>query len=614
MICDLQPRQCAIYTRKSNVIGLDKDYSSLESQRDICAAFITSQRHKGWVELPQRYDDAAQSGGNLDRPALQQLIRDIEVGRVDVVIIYKMDRLTRSLADFVRLLELFERFHVSIVSVTQAFDTADTMGRLVMNILLTFAQFEREMMIDRIRDKVAMMRKRGKRTGGPPPFGYDAVKTRLRINQKEAEIVRWMFQRYLELGCYRALCEDVAARGLRTKAFTTKMGKPMGGRPMTRGFVYYLLSNPLYIGKVRFQGELYEGEHSAIVSKDLWDAACALREKRALKRPSGPSPHILLGLLYDAHGRKIVMKIQVQGGRKFRYYTSESSPSSELSGLKRYRARAEQLEDLVGAAIKQTLCSSERLRSALLALGRHGPELETHPRRGSELCRIFDEGGLERKRELLVALIARGEISRDRLKLLLRCSELERLLWWDGQGLFRGNRASWTQRDTTLLIDIPVQGVLSHQGSIVLPLEPQNPWASVNVNPRLVATIREARKAQAALDERRTLPLAQVAKQFNREPGAFARLVRLNYLAPDIVAAIFDGTQPAGLTNTKLRRAHLPMDWALQRLLFGFPARPDHQLTAIQQRHVRAGQEIVLMGTSEPIPLAAETGRSSASK
>lgn len=442
-------QRCAIYTRKSTDARLEHDFNTLESQREVCSAYITSQRHKGWLELIKHYDDAAQSGGSIDRPALQDLMRDIEHNRIDVIVIYKIDRLTRSLADFVRLMDLFERYDISFVSVTQAFDTSDSMGRLVLNILLTFAQFEREMIADRIRDKYAAMRKRGKYVGGVPPYGYDVVERKLVPNPIEAAKVRSIFARFLALGSYSALCDELQAEGLRTKVWTTSKGTTRGGQLVSNGMIYALLGNCIYAGQVAYQGKCYDGEHDAILSPEVWESAQALRERRSMYRPNvGPSPNILLGLLYDCHGRRMVICDERKRDRPYRYYASEQAHWGVREGIKRYRTRALELEELVLATLSETLCDREKTRSALLALGRHGPEVEQLSNRGAIARRQLEAASLKRRRDILMALVVRG---------------------------------------------------------------------------------------------------------------------------------ILDGTQPAGLTRKKLVHANLPLDWALQRRLFGFAPRPDHQ-------------------------------------
>ena len=570
------PLRCAIYTRKSTAHHLERDYNSLESQREVCSAYITSQQHKGWMELPSVYEDAAQSGGNMDRPAMQRMLRDIEAGRINVIVIYKIDRLTRSIADFVRLMELLERFNVSFVSVTQSFDTSDSMGRMILNILLTFAQFEREMIADRIKDKFAAMRRRGKWTGGTHPLGYDVVDGRLLINESEAKQVRHVFRRFLELGSYSAVREEAKAAGMLTKCWTNKNGRMSGGTPVSNGMIYHMLGNCLYAGKVSYEGEEFEGEHDAIIDDDTWQAAKLLRARRAMYRPcTEPSPNILLGLFTDSHGRRMVIADERKCARRYRYYMSEQSRWATRDGLKRYRCKADQLEELVCAAIAQLLCNRELVRSGLLDLGRRGTDLETPSRNGKFAGRQLESATLEQKRTILGALIAHGEISRESIRLLIRCSELERFLMWDGTGLFQADRSAWHINEPTVLLDVP-ENVVRFERSLVMPIE-RSAKPDAIPNTSLVQLIREARKAQAMLDEERETSIAELAGRMHRQPGFFARVLRLNYLAPDIIASILDGTQPKGLTRKRLVNANLPMDWALQRQLLGYPARQDHQ-------------------------------------
>ncbi|HHM11906.1 MAG TPA: recombinase family protein [Planctomycetaceae bacterium] len=264
--------RCAVYTRKSTEEGLEQEYNTLDAQRDAGEAYIRSQQHEGWVCLPDRYDDGGFTGANMDRPALRRLLADIEAGKVDCVVVYKVDRLSRSLLDFARIMEIFERHNVSFVSVTQAFSTASSMGRLVLNVLLSFAQFEREMISERTRDKIAAARRKGKWSGGMPVLGYDVVDTKLVVNPEEAERVREIFRSYLEHRSLLAVVKHLRAKGWRTKQWTTKKGTRRGGRPFNKNSLYQLLTNVVYVGKIRYKDEVHEGEHEAIVDARTFQA------------------------------------------------------------------------------------------------------------------------------------------------------------------------------------------------------------------------------------------------------------------------------------------------------------------------------------------------------
>ena len=269
---EIKPKvRCAIYTRKSSEEGLEQAFNSLDAQREACAAYVDSQRHEGWLALDDRYDDGGYSGGTLERPALQRLIRDIEAGRVDTVVCYKIDRLSRSLTDFAKLVDVFERNSVTFVSVTQSFCTTTSMGRLTLNILLSFAQFERELAGERIRDKFAASRRKGIFMGGHPPLGYDVRDRKLVVNPAEAELVRLIFRRFLDLGSALLLIRELNAQGHRTKSWTTQAGTFREGRPFDKGTLYKILRNRVYIGEAVHKGKSYPGEHEPIVERATWE-------------------------------------------------------------------------------------------------------------------------------------------------------------------------------------------------------------------------------------------------------------------------------------------------------------------------------------------------------
>src|SRR6202047_1644990 len=270
---DASRRRCALYTRKSSEEGLEQEFNSLAAQREACEAYIRSQQHEGWLLARNRYDDGGFSGGNLERPAAQRLLTDIRAGRIDIVVVYKVDRLTRSLADFARLVELFDAQGVSFVSVTQQFNTTSSMGRLTLNVLLSFAQFEREVTGERIRDKIAASKKKGMWMGGNVPLGYDADERTLIINSAEAETARRIFALYHELACVRRVKDEADRPGLKTKRNTTANGSERGGKPFSRGHIYGLLSNPIYTGRIAHKGQLYPGQHPALIDTETLTAA-----------------------------------------------------------------------------------------------------------------------------------------------------------------------------------------------------------------------------------------------------------------------------------------------------------------------------------------------------
>ncbi|MBI1186272.1 MAG: recombinase family protein [Alphaproteobacteria bacterium] len=318
MPATMRKLRCAVYTRKSSEEGLDMEFNSLDAQREACEAFIASQRAEGWVLVRDRYDDGGVSGGTLERPALKRLVADIQEGLVDVVVVYKIDRLSRSLVDFTKLVEVFDANNVTFVSVTQSFNTTTSMGRLTLNILLSFAQFEREVIGERIRDKVAASRKRGMWMGGYVPLGYDVRDRKLLVNDAEAALVRRIFQGFVELESCTRLVQVLRAEGATTKR----------GRPLTKSDVYRILSNRVYLGEAVHKGTAYPGEHDAIVTQQQWDAVHAVLQvspRVRVNRTRNTTAPLLRGLIFDSDGRAMSPSHSCgRGGQMYRYYVSQA--------------------------------------------------------------------------------------------------------------------------------------------------------------------------------------------------------------------------------------------------------------------------------------------------
>src|SRR5215467_8715801 len=317
--------RCAIYTRKSSEEGLEQEFNSLQAQREACEAFINSQRHEGWVCLPAAFDDGGFSGATMERPALQRLLADLTAGRVDIVVVYKIDRLTRSLTDFAKIVEIFDARGASFVSVTQQFNTTTSMGRLTLNILLSFAQFEREVIGERIHHKIAASKKKGMWMGGVPPLGYRVRDRKLVIIDGEAEMVRTIFRRYAELGSVRVLKDELGVRGIKSKFWTSASGLLRGGKPFSRGALYLMLQNRLYRGEIVHKGKSHPGEHTPIIEQPLWAAVQAQLAGNAAERNSGTNtrqPSLLAGLLFDGDGNRMTPTHAVKNGVRYRYYVS----------------------------------------------------------------------------------------------------------------------------------------------------------------------------------------------------------------------------------------------------------------------------------------------------
>jgi site-specific DNA recombinase len=374
----VKPVRCAIYTRVSTEHGLDQEFNSLDAQYDAASAYIKSQAHAGWTLIRSRYDDGGYSGGSTDRPDLQKLLDDIRSRKIDVIVVYKVDRLTRSLADFAKLVELFDAHGVSFVSVTQQFNTTTSMGRLTLNVLLSFAQFEREVTSERIRDKIAASKRKGLWVGGPLPLGYERKEGKIAIVEEEAELVRLIFRRYLELGSVNELLRDLRERNIRTKARRLSTGATRGGIPFGRGALYYVMSNHFYIGEVKYKNEILPGEQPPIMDRALFEA---VRQKsltqwshRTIIR--NKSDHLLTGLLFDDTGHRMIPTHATKAGVRYRYYVSTPVLHGEAktaSAGSVSRVPAGDIEDVIVKSLKEHLATNQgKLAAATLPLGDRG--------------------------------------------------------------------------------------------------------------------------------------------------------------------------------------------------------------------------------------------------
>jgi site-specific DNA recombinase len=345
--------RCAIYTRKSTEHGLDQEFNSLDAQREACEAYIKSQASQGWKALSQEYDDPAYSGGNLERPALKRLLRDIEAGRIDVIVVYKIDRLTRSLADFAKLVEAFDAKSISFVAVTQQFNTTTSMGRLTLNVLLSFAQFERELASERVRDKVAASRKKGKWTGGTVPLGYDARDKKLVINKAEAETVRSIFRLYLELKSFGKLVAELDRQKIVTKRRATKVAKYNGGIPFTYGPLAYFLKNRIYVGEMHHGGKWFKGEHQAILDRQTFERVQDLLKSNKITRriKHSESGALLRGKLFDDKGNAMSPSFSSKNGVRYRFYVSTGINGRRHKAGSVTRISASEIENLVEASL-----------------------------------------------------------------------------------------------------------------------------------------------------------------------------------------------------------------------------------------------------------------------
>jgi DNA invertase Pin-like site-specific DNA recombinase len=415
--------RCAIYTRKSSEEGLEQSFNSLDAQREACQAYIQSQRQEGWRALAAHYDDGGFSGGSMERPALRRLMADIQAGRVDTVVVYKVDRLTRSLADFAKIVEAFDARGVSFVSVTQQFNTTTSMGRLTLNVLLSFAQFEREVTGERIRDKIAASKRKGMWMGGRVPLGYDLKDRHLIVSREEAEHVREIFALYLELGCVKRMKAQLDERGTRSKVRISAGGVRSGGEPYSRGALYKILQNRLYIGEIPHKGQSHPGEHVAIIDRELWDRVQAKLKENARARRHGTNasaPSLLRGLVYDPDGRRFTPSHAVKNGKRYRYYVSQRVIRGEIAASSAVsRIPARDLENAALSQIRSFLGSADQLLSSFAPEGGDVTTTRSLLTAAHKLAKELDGNHAAAGNELLTGICCRVVVHRDSIQVVL---------------------------------------------------------------------------------------------------------------------------------------------------------------------------------------------------
>ena len=413
--------RCAIYTRKSTEEGLDMEFNSLDAQREACESYVASQKAEGWVLVPARYDDGGFSGGTLERPALQRLLADIEAGLVDVVVVYKIDRLSRSLMDFSKLVEVFDRNDVTFVSITQSFNTTTSMGRLTLNILLSFAQFEREVIGERVRDKVAASRRKGIWMGGPVPFGYRCADRKLLVVEEEAAIVRMIFERFVRLGSATMLVRELAAEGVTRR-----------GKPLDKGGLYKMLANQVYIGKAVHKGVAYDGEHAAIIDQDLWDKVhtiMAVSPRKRACQTRAQTPALLKGLIFAPGGKAMTPTHTRKKGRLYRYYVTMSLIKEGADACPVGRVPAAQVENAVIDQLRSLLRTPEmvaRIWKAVRAEGEAMTEKEVIAALG-RLDPLWDELFPAEQARIVQLLVERVDVGTDGVSIALRTEGLAQL-------------------------------------------------------------------------------------------------------------------------------------------------------------------------------------------
>ncbi len=543
--------RCAIYTRKSTEEGLDQDFNSLQAQRESCAAYVMSQTHEGWNALDTLYDDGGFSGGNMERPGLQQLMSDIEAGQIDIVVVYKVDRLTRSLADFAKLVEVFDKHSVSFVSVTQAFNTTSSMGRLTLNVLLSFAQFEREVTAERIRDKFKASKEKGMWMGGRPVLGYDVKDRKLIPSPREADEARYIFETYLKMGSAMALKKRLDQEGIVSKRWITQKGKQAGGQPFSRGSLYGLLSNPIYVGKIRHKDKTYDGQHEAILDQDLWDKVQALLAKNRvveLNKTRAKSPSLLAGILAHEDGRLFQPSHSNKNGVKRRYYRHPNCtlPSNEI-------------ESVVLSEIKHLLSSPAKLAKILNI---EDQEQLKALLASAKLCVTEMEAVL--RPMVFKSILKQVIVGASELQLHICPDRLKTFLSSDPEADLTNSASDRPPHIIILQTQLKRCG---HGKKLIVRSERSADPASVDTS--LIKLIGRAHKW---FDEMKSgSSYKEIAANEKIDERLVARTIRCTFLAPDITSAILKGQEPNDLSSQiLLRLPKLPAAWDEQRDLLGF--------------------------------------------
>ena len=541
--------RCAIYTRKSSEEGLDQAFNSLDAQYEACTAYIASQKHEGWVLARARYDDGGVSGGTLERPALQTLLSEIDAGRIRMVVVYKIDRLTRSLADFAKLVERFDAAGCSFVSVTQAFNTASSMGRLTLNVLLSFAQFEREVTAERIRDKIAASKKKGLWMGGNTPLGYDPhpdpEKRTLVVNNQEAETVRTLFELYDQHRSLGTVRREADRLGLRSKIRHNRFGSTIGGTVFSNGQIQHLLRNPVYIGEIRHKDRTFPGLHPPIIDEVLWrQVQSALNASRRSRGKGTGQGALLTAKLRDETGDLLTPTHAIKKTRRHRYYVSNRliAGGPDPSG---WRLPARPLEGLVIGAIADHL-DRQASGQAILVV----PDARRAAALDSTIQAIRRRAKNEPDR--IADLLANGTITSEALRLMLDAKVLACKL----------NVGTTEIAPEILAFEVPF--TLRRRG---VEMKIVAATAAPTPDPTLLRSLLKAH--DWAHDLREGRGITEIAQTSGHSESFIRTRAQLAFLSPRMQQAILDGTQPAELTLKHILRRPIPLDWALQERLYG---------------------------------------------
>jgi DNA invertase Pin-like site-specific DNA recombinase len=559
--------RCAVYTRKSSEEGLEQSFNSLDARREACQAYILSQRQEGWRAINAAYDDGGFSGGLMERPGLKRLMGDIEARKVDTVVVYKVDRLTRSLADFAKMVEAFDARGVSFVSVTQQFNTTSSMGRLTLNVLLSFAQFEREVTGERIRDKIAASKRKGMWMGGMIPLGYDLKDRHLILNEKEAEHVREIFRLYLEIGCVKKLKAHFDQRGVKSKIRVSRSGNSSGGTTYSRGALYKILQNRIYLGEIPLKGQSYPGEHAPIIDRELWERVRILMAENVRSRRHGTNasaPSLLRGLLYDEGGNRFTPSHAVKRGKRYRYYVSQRVIKDAASAsVQPGRIPARELEKLVLVELRSFLSSADQVVNALA---------HPHDDLGITHALIESADGYSKRlegnstsnlSEMLEVIVGRITVHQNSLEIQLDRARLRAHLL--GPRFANSQRQDATSDLNQEPVTLRTETKLKRSGGelrLIIPSQSTD-RASGTAVPALVKAISRAHEWVRQIVAGEFKDQRAIAEATGLNERYVSRIIQSAFLAPQIVEAIVKGRQAPEMSLVTLLD-DVPLSWTEQ--------------------------------------------------
>ena len=555
---DRSIHRCAIYTRKSHEDGLDQTFNSLDAQHESCKAYITSQTGLGWKLRDKPYDDGGISGGHMDRPGLQTLIKDIKAGLVDIIVVYKVDRLTRSLTDFAKLVDIFDEHDVSFVSVTQAFNTTTSMGRLTLNVLLSFAQFEREVTAERIRDKIAASKKKGMWMGGTVPFGYDNQDRLLHIVEKEAQSIRTLFDLYVQHKNVRVVKIKADDLSLVSRLRIHKSGKRSGGKSFTRGHIHAILTNPIYVGQIQHKSKIYEGNHEPIITTSTWEQVQLILQTNAVKRTTyynKKSPALLADLLFDADGDKLVSHHANKKGTRYHYYVSQKlNIGDQDTG---WRIPFKTIESIIQNTLIRTFGSKTEILALLPIESRSAKELQDIITQAKELGREIKNADHLSLKALYSDLIKRITLETNEISISFNLQFLKNRL------------AIQIPDDVKITLIKPM--TIRRRGQEMKMLIGGQSQQTPNLDPALIKLVAKAHLLRIELETGSAVSIKNFAIKYGMDHGDAKNLLPLSYLAPNIVEDILAGNQPVDLTARRLKYiSNLPLNWIDQRQFLGF--------------------------------------------